>query len=320
MILAGDLGGTKSNLGLFDVKAGKLVRVAEKRYATQKHSGLEEITADFLNGAKAKVTAASFGIAGPVVNNRVQATNFPWIVDGIAVAAHLHVPRVRLINDVEAAAYGIAVLEVSDLETIHAGVPSPQSTQIVIAAGTGLGEGILYWDGQRHIPMATEAGHADFAPNTKQQADLWKFLNERLEFVSAESILSGGGFQRLHEFLDSSVRHPGFDDETVDPAPEITRKGLSGECPVCAGAVDLWVEIYGSEAGNLALRTMARGGIYIAGGIVLKVLPKLKSGRFTAAVKHKEKLEEFLAQIPISVVLNEDCPLLGAASVAWHNL
>lgn len=320
MILAGDLGGTKANLGLFDVESGKLVRVAEKRYATQKHSGLEEITADFLNGAHAKITGASFGIAGPVVNNRVHATNFPWIVDGDAVAKHLHVTRVRLVNDLEAAAYGIAVLEPADIEVIHPGVPSPQSTQIVIAAGTGLGEGILYWDGKRHIPMATEAGHADFAPNTKQHAELWKFLNDRLEFVSAECILSGGGFQRLHEFLDPAVCHPGFEDPATDPAPEITRRGLSGECKVCASTLDLWVEIYGSEAGNLALRTVARGGIYVAGGIAVKVLPKMRNGKFAEAVKHKEKLEGFLSQIPISVVLNEDCPLLGAASVAWQNL
>jgi glucokinase len=206
------------------------------------------------------------------------------------------------------------------LETLHAGVPSPRSTQIVIAAGTGLGEGILFWDGHRHVPMATEAGHADFAPNTSQQADLWKFLNTRQECVSVETILSGGGFQRVHEFLNPDVRHPGFDDDSEDPAPEITRRGLSGECPVCAATLDLWVEIYGSEAGNLALRTMARGGIYIAGGIALKVLPKLKNGKFVAAVRHKEKLESFLVQIPVHVVLNEECPLLGAASVAWKNL
>ncbi|MFZ3217989.1 MAG: glucokinase [Candidatus Acidiferrales bacterium] len=320
MILAGDLGGTKSNLGLFDVKGGKLVRVADKRYATQRHSGLEEITSDFLKGAGAQVTAASFGIAGPVVNNRVQATNFPWIVDGANLASHLHLDHVRLVNDVEAAAYGIGVMEPNELETIHEGVPSPRSTQIVIAAGTGLGEGILYWDGQKHVPMATEAGHADFAPNTQQQADLWKFLGVRHEFVSAEIILSGGGFQRVHEFVNPAVRHPGFDDGSVDPAPEITRRGLTGECPVCAETLDLWVEIYGSEAGNLALRTVARGGIYIAGGIAVKVLPKLKTGKFAAAVKRKEKLESYLVQIPIHVVMNEECPLFGAASVAWKNL
>jgi glucokinase len=320
MILAGDLGGTKSNLGLFDVSSGKLVRVADKRYATRQHAGLEEITSDFLNGAGAKITAASFGIAGPVVNNRVHATNFPWVVDGATVAKHLHIPRVRLVNDVEAAAYGIGEMEPNELESIHEGVPAPQATQIVIAAGTGLGEGVLFWNGERHVPMATEAGHADFAPNTTQQAELWKYLGERNEFVSVESILSGSGFQRVHEFLNPSVKHPGFDDASADPAPEITRRGLSGECPVCAATLDLWVEIYGSEAGNLALRTVARGGIYIAGGIAVKVLPKIKSGKFVDAVKHKEKLEPFLAQIPIHVVLNEECPLIGAAAVAWKNL
>lgn len=320
MILAGDLGGTKANLGLFDVQKGKLVRVADKRYATVQHTGLEQIASDFLNGASAKVTAASFGIAGPVVDNRVQATNFPWLIDGSSVAKHLHLDHVHLVNDVEATAYGLGVLGPSELETIHPGVEAPQSTQIVIAAGTGLGEGVLFWDGNRHAPMATEAGHADFAPNTEQQANLWKFLKTRHEFVSTEIILSGGGFQRVHEFLDPAVKHPGFDSGSPDPAPEITRMGLSGECPTCAATLDLWVEIYGSEAGNLALRTVARGGIYVAGGIAVKVLPKIRTGKFTAAVKHKEKLEAFLSKIPIHVVLNEECPLLGAAFVAWQNI
>ena len=168
--------------------------------------------------------------------------------------------------------------------------------------------------------MATEAGHADFAPNTKQQADLWQFLKTRSEYVSSENILSGGGFQRVHEFLNGSVRHPGFDDHKIDPAPEIARMGLSGECPVCVETLNLWVEVYGAEAGNLALRTVARGGIYITGGIALKILPKMRNGRFATAVQHKEKLGDFLARIPIHVVLNEDCPLLGAAFVAWKGL
>lgn len=320
MILAGDLGGTKANLGLFEVQKGKLVRVADKRYATRQHKGLEEIASDFLNGASGKITAASFGIAGPVVNNSVQATNFPWLINGSNVAKHLHLDHVHLVNDLEATAYGLGVLAPAELETIHRGVEAPQSTQIVIAAGTGLGEGVLFWDGQRHAPMATEAGHADFAPNTDQQADLWKFLKARHEFVSTEIILSGGGFQRVHEFLNPTLKHPGFDTGSPDPAPEITRLGLSGECPTCAATLDLWVEIYGGEAGNLALRTVARGGIYVAGGIAVKVLPKIRNGRFTAAVRHKEKLEAFLSNIPIHVVLNEECPLLGAAFVAWQNI
>jgi glucokinase len=319
MILAGDLGGTKSNIGLFEVQREKLVRVAQKRYASQEHSGLEEILTDFLNETKGKVTQSAFGIAGPVVNNRVRATNLPWIVDGASLAKHLGLSFVRLLNDLEATAHGIEVLEPRDMETIHAGVFAPQANQVVIAAGTGLGEGVLFWDGKRHLPMATESGHADYAPNTAQQADLWKFIRQREEFVSAECILAGGGFLRVHEFLDPSVRHASFDGPGADPAPDITRRGLSGECPVCVATLDLWVEIYGSEAGNLALRNVARGGIYIAGGIAVKVLPKLKNGSFVAAVKHKEKLGDFLSQIPIHVILNEDCPLLGAARVAWKN-
>lgn len=317
MILAGDLGGTKSNLGLYDVRNGKLVRVADKRYSSREHAGLWEIVQDFVRVNSAKVDAASFGVAGPVVNNRVQATNFPWVVDGADMANHLKIQRVRLINDVEATGYGIGVLEPRDVETLYEGVPDSRATRVVLAAGTGLGESILFWDGKEHIAVATEAGHADFAPNTEQQAELWKFLKTRNEFVSAEIILSGGGFQRLHEFVDPAVRHPGFDDSAVDPAAEITRRGLSGECPVCVAALKLWIEVYGSEAGNLALRAVARGGIYVAGGIAVKILSKLKDGTFVAAVRHKEKLGDFLAKIPVHVVLNEECPLMGAAYVAW---
>ncbi len=319
MILAGDVGGTKSNLGLFDVQQGKLVRVAMKRYASHEHAGLHEIAQDFIKLNGAKVTAAAFGIAGPVVNNTVRATNLPWVIDGGAMARFLGLSRVRLLNDLEAAAYGIQVMEPSDLEVIYPGAPAPEATQVVIAAGTGLGEGILYWDGTQHIPIATEGGHADFSPSTDQQADLWKSLKKRNEFVSTELLLSGRGFQNIHEFLSPLEKHPGF-DPTTDPAPEITRRALARECPVCVATLDLWVEIYGSEAGNFALRALARGGIYVAGGIAVKVLPKLKDGTFAAAVKGKEKLGDFLAKIPITVVLNENCPLMGAAFVAWKNL
>jgi glucokinase len=319
MILAGDLGGTKSNLGLFDIQAGKLAAVATKRYATQEHKSLEEVATDFVNSTKARVTAASFGIAGPVVQNRVHATNFPWVVDGAAMAKHLGVSRIRLLNDLEAAAYGIGVMEAADLEVIHPGTSAPQANRAVIAAGTGLGEAILFWDGNQHVPMATEGGHADFAPHTKQQAELWKFLKEREEFVSVEMILSGGGFKRVHEFLGPSVRHD-FDTPGVDPAPGITERGLSGECPVCGATLDLWVDIYGAEAGNLGVRAMARGGIFVTGGIAVKVLPKMTNGRFAAAVRDKEKMGSYLEQIPVVIVLNEKCPLLGAAYVAWKGV
>ena len=320
MILAGDIGGTKSNIGLFDVQQGKLNRVAHERYLSRQHAGLQEIVQDFLNKNPAKIDAASFGVAGPVVDNRVHGTNLPWIVDGAAAAAQLGLPRVRILNDLEATAFGVGVLSPSDLVTIYEGVPLRTATCVVIAAGTGLGEAILFWDGKQHLAMGTEGGHADFAPHTPQQAKLWEFLRERDDYVSIEIILSGRGFQNVHEFLDPSVKHPGFDDPTQDPAPGITQRGLSGECPVCAATLDLWTEIYGSEAGNFAVRTLARGGIYVAGGIAVKVLPKLKDGRFAAAARDKEKMRDFLAHVPIYVVLNEEAPLLGAAYVASKGL
>ena len=320
MILAGDLGGTKSNLGLFDVQQGTLVRVAEKRFSSQAYPNAEQIMQEFLQSTSGEVTAASFGIAGPVVNNTVKATNLPWIVDGAIVAKHLGIARVRLLNDLEAAAYGVGVLEPKDVETLHAGVSIPDANRVVVAAGTGLGEGILFWDGKQHVPIATEGGHADFAPSNDQQADLWKFLKARNDFVSCETILAGKGFKRLHEFLNISVRHPGFDDNSVDPAPGITQQGLAGTCTTCVATLDLFCEIYGSEAGNMALKAVARGGIYITGGIAVKILPKLKEGGFVAAARNKEKLSAFLEQIPIRVVLNEQCPLIGAAYVAWKGL
>jgi glucokinase len=321
MILAGDIGGTKSNLGLFDVQDGDLVRVVRKRYVSHEYVGLPEIVQDFLHeNSSAKITAASFGVAGPVVNNVVHPANIPWIVNGQAMAALLGLPRLRLLNDLEATGYGIIVLQPCDLETIHAGVPAQQATRVVIAAGTGLGEAVLFWDGEKHLVMSTEGGHADFAPHTEQQIGLWKFVRERHGVVSNELLLSGRGFQTIHEFLDSSVKHEGFEDPSKDAAPLITQQGLAGTCPVCVATLELFTKVYGSEAGNLAVRSVARGGIYVAGGIAVKILPKLRDGQFTAAVKDKEKMGDFLAQVPICVVLNEECPLLGAAYVAWKGL
>jgi len=320
MIVAGDVGGTKSNLGLFDEQQGKLVRVARKRYASQEHSGLPEIVQDFVRETGAKVTSASFGVAGPVVDNHIVPANIPWSVDGAEMAKLLGLGRVRLLNDLEACGFGIGVLAPPDLEVIYTGADSLHATRVVIAAGTGLGEAILFWDGKDYVPMPTEAGHADFAPHTDQQADLWKFLKTRGEFVTVEKILAGRGFKNVHQFLAPNVTHPGFDDPTVDVAPLITEQGLSGICADCVATLDLWVEIYGSEAGNLAVRTAALGGIYIAGGIAVKILPKLKDGRFAAAARTKEKMQDFLAKVPIHVILNEECPLLGAAYVASKGL
>jgi glucokinase len=317
MILAGDVGGTKANLGLFDVQQGELVRVVHKRYASHEHKGLEEIVSDFYCTTREKATAACFGIAGPVVDYKVHTGNLPWIVDGATLARQLGLERVRLLNDLEATAYGLNMMKPTDLETLYQGVPAAEAHQAVIAAGTGLGEAILFWDGSRHIPIATEAGHSDFAPHTYQQAELWKYMKARHDLVSVELVLSGRGFQTLHEFLNPGVKHDGFDDPSVDPAPEITRRALANECPVCVDAVNLWIEIYGSEAGNLTVRCVARGGVFVAGGIAVKILPMLNKGKFAATMREKEKMGDFLKMVPIHVILDEECPLKGAAFVAW---
>ena len=317
MILAGDIGGTKSNMGLFDVKSGKLERVAHKRYPSAGHAALDDIADDFVRTTRQKVNAAAFGIAGPVLNNRVHTTNLPWTVDGASLAKRLGLERTILLNDLEATCHGIEVMQPNDLDTLYSGRPLKEATRAVISAGTGMGQASIFWDGKCHVPIPNEGGHADLAPQTSQQADLWKFLKAKIEFVSVEIILSGRGFQHLHEFLDPSMRHGSFDENTDEAAADITANALAGKCAVCAAAVDLWVEIYGSEAGNLMLRSVSRGGMYVAGGIALKILPKMKTGKFVAAAQSKEKLGEFLKLVPIHIVLNEDCPLLGAANVAW---
>ena len=316
MILAGDVGGTKTNLGAFEERSGKLVCVVQDSLPSRKFATLEDLVEDFLNRTKVKVDAACFGIAGPIVDNSVRTTNLPWNVTASDLEHLLGVQSVRLLNDLEATCYSILVLEPSDFETVHPGVEGPNATKVVIAAGTGLGEGVIFWDGKKHHPSATEGGHSDWAPNTDQQIELWRYLRARNEIVSCEIILSGRGFPELHDFLDPSVRHPEFSVPDEDPAPIITKHALDGTCPVCVRTLDLWVDMYGSEAGNLAIRNVARGGIYVAGGIAVKILPKLKEGRFAAAVAHKEKMTSLLSAIPINVVLNEKAPLIGAAHVA----
>jgi glucokinase len=316
MILAGDVGGTKSNLGVFEQRNGNLVCVTQTHLPSQKYDRLEDLVADFLKQANVKVTGACFGIAGPIVENHVRTTNLPWEVSGDSLARMLAVPRVRLLNDLEATCYGVLVFGPDQLECIHDGAVGPQATKVVIAAGTGLGQGILFWDGKKHHPSATEGGHADWAPHTEEQIELWRFLKQRNPIVSCEILLSGRGFLELHEFLDPNVRHPEFEGPDADPAPAITKNALEKTCPVCVKTLDLWVDIYGSEAGNLAVRNVARGGIYVAGGIALKILPKLKDGKFAAAVADKEKMKDLLSAIPIYVVLNEKAPLIGAAYVA----
>lgn len=324
MILAGDIGGTKCNLALYEIQGKSHRKIIDHRYESREFPTFDGVISKFLSdtqtetkaaGARA-IEAAGFGVAGPVIDRRVKATNLPWVIDAAALATQLGTRHVVLLNDLEATAHSLSHLAPSEIFTLNAGVPSPDSTQAVLAAGTGLGEAILFWDGKQHVVAGTEGGHTDFAPRTEQEIELLRYMKKRDEFVSIELILGGRGFRTIHTFLDASVLHPSFTGPEADSAPEITRLALAGECPVCVQTLDLWVNIYGSEAGNLALKVLARGGVWVAGGIAVKIRKKMEDGSFFRAFCEKEKFAAMLAQIPIRMVLNEEAPLIGAMSQA----
>lgn len=318
MILAGDVGGTKCNLALFGEKNGKLEVVFRERFASKEFAQFDLIIREFSRRAAPyltyeKIRAAGFGVAGPVIHNRIHTTNLPWVVDAKILAQEVGVPSVVLVNDLGGTGLSIEHLSPQDLCVLNPGKPVSHATRALIAAGTGLGEGVLYWDENRYRVLPSEGGHSDFAPRTDQQVELLKFMRHRYPQVSWELILSGRGFRTLHEFIAPSVKHTVFEDPDADPAPFITKSGLDRSCPICTEALDLWTSIYGAEAGNLVLKVLALGGIYVAGGIAVKILPKMTDGRFIDAFKDKWRYADMLSDVPVSVVLNESAPLIGVA-------
>ena len=324
MILAGDIGGTKSNLALMEKKGNRFRIVFEHRYPSHEYTRFKDIIDDFLARGRdflsaspaGRIQAAGFGVAGPVIGRGVRVTNLTWGIEVDELERQLRTSHIALLNDLEATGYSLASLAPEDLYTLNEGSPAPQATQALIAAGTGLGEAILTWNGSRYVVAPSEGGHCDFAPRTEQEIELLRYLKTMHQFVSFELIVSGRGFLTLHQFLNKSVRHPSFDEPGADPAPEITRLGLEGSCPVCVETLDFFVTLYGAEAGNLALKALARGGLFVAGGIAPKILPKMQSGKFFTAFCEKEKFQELLSHFPIHIVLNEEAPLLGAAAEA----
>jgi glucokinase len=320
VILAGDVGGTKCNLALFSENNGKLQVVFRERFASKEFAQFDFIIREFLRLAGAslsrdKIRAAGFGIAGPVINNRVHTTNLPWVVEAGVLAQELGVPveSIVLVNDLGATGYSLEHLAPEDLCVLNPGKAVEDASRALLAAGTGLGEGVLFWTDGRYRVVPSEGGHSDFAPRTDQQIELLKFMRHRYPQVSWELILSGRGFRTLHEFIAPSVKHPIFEDPDADPAPFISKSGLDRSCPVCVETLDLWTSVYGAEAGNLALKVLALGGVYVAGGIAVKILPKMKDGTFLSAFKDKWYFTNMLADIPVSVVLNESAPLVGVA-------
>lgn len=321
MILAGDIGGTKCSLGLFVEDGLALRSVFQRRLATKNYDGFEDLAGDFLEQSaggsgcrERRIDAASFGLAGVIMEGSLHAGNLPWVLNVPALTRKLNLRKISLINDLTATALSLDRLPSNDFAILNQGLSEVRETKAVMAAGTGLGEAMLYWDGQRYRVAPSEGGQTDFAPRTEREIELLNYLNKRLPHVSTEEILSGRGFRRLHEFVNPDVRHASFDGADYgDAASEITQMALARSCPVCVEALNLWIEIYGAEAGNLALRSLATGGIYLAGGIAPKILPRLEHGPFLNAFRGKSKLAPLLARIPVFVVLNEDAPVWGAA-------
>ncbi len=318
MILAGDIGGTKTVLSIVSRDTdGSLTCVQEQTYASGQFAEFDDILTAFLP-ADVTIRSACFGVAGPVVNERCQTTNLPWLLDGAALKIKLGTAKVKLLNDLEAMALGMLSLPEHDLVELNPNAQTLVGNSAVIAAGTGLGEAILYWDGDKHHALATEGGHTDFAAQNAQQDLLLAYLRKSYaEHVSYERILSGIGFSHLYDFLCEQGFAPACPavpdiNSDIDRNAVISRLGASGEDPLCAEVVRLFVELYGAEAGNLALKSFATGGVFIGGGIAPKILSAMQDGQFIRAFKAKGRFVPLLDKVSVKLSLNPRTPLIGA--------
>jgi glucokinase len=317
MILAGDIGGTKTNIAFFT--GGTLLQaVVQQTFPSHDHAGLEEIVRQFVGQHQLRVQQAAFGVAGPVRDGRCETTNLPWVVDATTLASELGIPNVWVINDLEATAYGIAALTPADFVILNAGAADAAGNAAIIAAGTGLGEAGLYWDGRTHHPFATEGGHTNFGASDALERELLDWLSTQFEHVSWERVVSGMGLVNIYRFLRDTNRgeEPAWLAEQMragDPAAAISRAAQRGASPLCLQALDLFMALYGSEAGNLALKIMATEGLYIGGGIAPKDLDKLKDGTFMKHFVAKGRMQPLLETMPVKVILNEKTALIGAA-------
>lgn len=321
MILAGDVGGTKVHLALYDFTEGKLKHTRDKQFPAKEYAGLEEIVREFL-GAE-KVSAACFGVPGPVRDGRLRLTNLPWTIDSRELSLHLGIDHVFLINDLEANGYGVAELSSDQIYTLSEGDPSQIGNRGLIAAGTGLGEGILAWNGRIHVPYPSEGGHTDFGPRNETEIELLRFLQGKYNGrISYERVVSGMGLTNIYEFLRDGrgMEEPAWLAEKIaeahDPNSVITEMALSAKSEICEKALDMMVSIYGAEAGNLALKVLSVGGLYVGGGIAPKILEKLKDGTFIKAFQDKGRLSQLLINMPVRVILESRAALMGAAAYA----
>lgn len=327
MLLAGDIGGTKTNLAIFSSKAELRKPLVEASYPSASYPSLEAVISEFLSHATSSISRASLGVAGPVIEGRANITNLPWVIDEKQLQASLHIPSVCLLNDLDAMAHFVPFLEPADLLTLTVSKPETNGTLALIAPGTGLGEAFLTWEGTRYQAHASEGGHTDFAPINPLEIELLRFLLTRFEHVSYEQVCSGIGLPNIYAYFkeNTSLEEPFWLQEQLnavkDPTPVIVDGAINRatECPICVVTLKTFVSILGAEAGNLALKVLATGGMYIGGGIPPRILSFLKDEVFLQSFRQKGRLADLLANIPVHVITNTGAVLLGAAYYGFEN-
>jgi glucokinase len=326
MILAGDISGTHTRLAFLEGTPDRLQPVHIEIFPSPGFSGLADMVRKFLGMHSQVVDAACFGLPGAVLNGRVETTNLPWVVDARQMAADLGMASVTLINDLFANAHGIALLEESDFVVLNPGVPNNTGNRALISAGTGLGEAGLVADGHGgYRPFPSEGGHSDFGPRNDLEMDLLRYLMGRFDHVSYERVLSGPGLHNVYQFLRETGRgeEPAWLAEQIaqgDPSAVISKSALEGTSGICVQALDIFVSLYGAEAGNLALKMLATGGVYVGGGIAPKIIRKLSSTAFMKAFSAKGRSGGLVKDIPVRVITNDKTALLGAGHVAALSL
>ena len=324
MIVGGDIGGTKADLALFEIKGETLVPLEIKTYASADFDGVGHILDLFLESLSIPEARVCLGLPGPVRHGVCRTTNLPWLIDAGDLAAIKGVARITLLNDLEAAGYGLNLLTDKDLVELNPSAVEEPGNRILVSAGTGLGEAILFWDGHGWRPSASEGSHADFAPRNELEWGLFNYLKQETDHPSYDRLVSGPGLVRIYNYL--SQAGPDRADPTTamavaagDGAALIAQKGMQGGCTVCDKALELMISLYGAEAGNLALKALSLGGVYLGGGIAPKILPALKQGGFMQAFKAKGRMGELLSTMPVRVVLEPRAPLWGAGYFAWKS-
>jgi glucokinase len=319
MILAGDLGGTKTLLGLFEPAPVRPRPVAVRSFSTPAFTDLTTMVEAFASDALTRgqrIRSAWFGVAGPVLARTATLTNVPFAIDADAVAGRFGIPHVTLLNDLVAMAWSLRVLADDEIVTLQQGTPRPDGHLALIAAGTGFNEALVLHDGGRFVPTAAESGHSDWAARSDRDVQLLASLRERFGRAEVEHVLSGPGVANIHRVTHTQPCAVVPDVDALDAPSRISQAALGGHCPHCVEALQLFVEAYGAEAGNLALRTMATGGVFVGGGIAPKILPLLTDARFMRAFLDKGRFGELLAMIPVRIILNAEAGLLGAAVAA----